>query len=685
MTPSCKLWIVELETQKKRNVRTMKFFSSSLRFGYIGAIACVVGAILFELLFPSATTTPNVTLPQDVALLIDTSGSMRDQGKIEEVKRAASEYVAKQPSTTRVSVVRFSSDAQIVSPLGASASDQLTAINSFQAEGATNMSDGLRQAAQALEADVGSQSRTILLFTDGEPGSNLESSDVAKPKTIEAANQIRNQGIKIVAVGTKDADINFLAQVTNDRNLVFETTAGNFADAFRKADSAIRGLFKSSGGSVLEVLGNGLARGGLIALILAAALLIAENVLGLRGRWWRDLIWIPIVAAVLGAGGALIGQLLFGLFGGGTVARALGWALFGAATGAMLGLADRSRNKASRGAIGGAIGGFLGGFVFDLLAQGLQGGFGEILARVLGLGALGFAIGLMLQLAQQALKTAWLSGITTGPYEGKQYILGKPVVTVGRSDGNDIGLYREKTLAIKAGAFSFNNGRWNYAGEPVEVNGSSTSSATLMGGDTIQFGNTQFLFEERGNASSTNFNAPNVAGSIPEPSDSSAPEIVPTSNAPHVAVPTSSAPHVAVPTSNAPHVAGSSTPPNPNITSDFQIKQTSSQPIPNLNKTHSDARGWQLVAPTFSIQLEISKNLKLGRVEGNDIVLPDSSVSSKHALLEIKSEGVYLTDLGSTNGTTINNHRIQTNTKIMLHPGDQIAFGASVFSLQKLT
>ena len=657
MTPSCKLWIVELETQKKRNVRTMKFFSSSLRFGYIGAIACVVGAILFELLFPSTTTTPNVTSPQDVALLIDTSGSMRDQGKIEEVKRAASEYVAKQPSTTRVSVVRFSSDAQIVSPLGASASDQLTAINSFQAEGATNMSDGLRQAAQALEADVGSQSRTILLFTDGEPGSNLESSDVAKPKTIEAANQIRNQGIKIVAVGTKDADINFLAQVTNDRNLVFETTAGNFADAFRKADSAIRGLFKSSGGSVLEVLGNGLARGGLIALILAAALLIAENVLGLRGRWWRDLIWIPIVAAVLGAGGALIGQLLFGLFGGGTVARALGWALFGAATGAMLGLADRSRNKASRGAIGGAIGGFLGGFVFDLLAQGLQGGFGEILARVLGLGALGFAIGLMLQLAQQALKTAWLSGITTGPYEGKQYILGKPVVTVGRSDGNDIGLYREKTLAIKAGAFSFNNGRWNYAGEPVEVNGSSTSSATLTGGDTIQFGNTQFLFEERGNSQA----------SIPEPSDSSVPEIVPTSSAPHVAVPTSS------------------TPPNPNITSDFQIKQTSSQPIPNPNKTHSDARGWQLVAPTFSIQLEISKNLKLGRVEGNDIVLPDSSVSSKHALLEIKSEGVYLTDLGSTNGTTINNHRIQTNTKIMLHPGDQIAFGASVFSLQKLT
>jgi Ca-activated chloride channel family protein len=611
----------------------------------------VVAAILFELLFPSATTTPQVNTPQDVALLIDTSGSMRDQGKIEEVKRAASDYVSKQPSTTRVAVVRFSSEAEIVSSLGSSVIDHLNAINSFRADGATNMADGISQAARALAGDSpGNRSQTILLFTDGEPGSNLESSDVAKPKTARVADGIRAGGIQIVAVGTNDADINFLAQLTGSRNLVFATTAGQFSEAFQKADTAIRGLFKSSGGSLLEVLGGGLARGALTALILAAALLIAENVLGLRGRWWRDLGWIPFVAAALGAGGALVGQLLFGLFGGGTIARAFGWALFGIAAGAMLGLADRSRSKASRGAVGGAIGGFLGGFVFDLLAQGLQGGLGEVLARVLGLGALGFAIGLMLQLAQQALKTAWLSGITTGPYEGKQYILGKPVVTVGRSDGNDIGLYREKTLALKAGAFAFNQGRWTYAGEPVEVNGSSTSSATLTGGDTIQFGKTQFLFEERGGNSS-----------IPEPSTSSP------AQPPEVSS------------------SASSATPNPNLTDVYPIKQTSSQPIERPIKAPSAATGWQLIAPNQTIDLEIGKSLHLGRVAGNDIVLTDSSVSSKHALLEVRGEAVYLTDLGSTNGTSVNKHVIQTNTKIMLHPGDQVAFGASSFSLQKLS
>jgi pSer/pThr/pTyr-binding forkhead associated (FHA) protein len=268
----------------------------------------------------------------------------------------------------------------------------------------------------------------------------------------------------------------------------------------------------------------------------------------------------------------------------------------------------------------------------------------------LGLGALGFAIGLMLQLAQQALKTAWLSGITTGPYEGKQYILGKPIVTVGRSDGNDIGLYREKTLALKAGTFAFNQGRWMYSGAAVEVNGSSTANATLTGGDTIQFGNTQFLFEERG-----------ANSSIPEPSNSSVPETPEVQNVP------------------------SSSPPNPNQTEVFQINQTTSQPVPRADKTPSMAIGWQLVAPDQNIALEIGKTLHLGRVTANDIVLTDSSVSSKHALLEVRSEAVYLTDLGSTNGTSVNKHLIQTNTKIMLHAGDQIAFGASIFSLQKIS
>jgi pSer/pThr/pTyr-binding forkhead associated (FHA) protein len=185
----------------------------------------------------------------------------------------------------------------------------------------------------------------------------------------------------------------------------------------------------------------------------------------------------------------------------------------------------------------------------------------------------------------------------------------------------------------------------------VEVNGSSTDSATLTGGDTIQFGNTQFLFEERGGNSS-----------IPEPSNSSSvPE-----------------------TPEIPSIPSNPVP-NPNQTDVFQINQTISAPIERPNKTPSMALGWQLVAPDQNVALEVGKTLYLGRTPSNDIVMTDSSVSSRHALLEVRTEAVYLTDLGSTNGTSVNKHLIQTNTKIMLHAGDQIAFGGSTFSLQKIS
>lgn len=182
--------------------------------------------------------------------------------------------------------------------------------------------------------------------------------------------------------------------------------------------------------------------GALVALGLGLVLLIGQNVLTLRGRWFRDLSWVPFGAALLGGVSVFVGQLLLAMGSG----RGLGWAILGAGAGLFLGLADRSRAKAIRGSLGGAAGGFVGGLVFELLL----GGSGTV-ARLMGFAVLGAAIGLMVQWAQQAFKSAWLVGLTTGPYEGKEYILAKPVVTVGRSDGNDIGLYRERTCRSRPG------------------------------------------------------------------------------------------------------------------------------------------------------------------------------------------------------------------------------------------
>lgn len=72
---------------------------------------------------------------------------------------------------------------------------------------------------------------------------------------------------------------------------------------------------------------------------------------------------------------------------------------------------------------------------------------------------------------------------------------------------------------------------------------------------------------------------------------------------------------------------------------------------------------------------------RIGRSEGNDIILPFSWVSRKHAMVQVEENGVHnLIDLGSANGTMVNNRRIYTPTP--LNPGDVVGVGKTqlVFS-----
>lgn len=52
----------------------------------------------------------------------------------------------------------------------------------------------------------------------------------------------------------------------------------------------------------------------------------------------------------------------------------------------------------------------------------------------------------------------------------------------------------------------------------------------------------------------------------------------------------------------------------------------------------------------------------LGRGAGCDIQLPDSEVSRRHAMLEIRGEEATVTDLGSTNGTYVEGVRVESTT-----------------------
>ncbi|MGE0711398.1 MAG: ATP-binding protein [Planctomycetota bacterium] len=67
------------------------------------------------------------------------------------------------------------------------------------------------------------------------------------------------------------------------------------------------------------------------------------------------------------------------------------------------------------------------------------------------------------------------------------------------------------------------------------------------------------------------------------------------------------------------------------------------------------------------------RRLSVGRATDQDICIPDRKISSAHALLEPVEGGYRLRDLGSTNGTYVNNQLVEGIHQ--LEPGDELRFG----------
>lgn len=67
--------------------------------------------------------------------------------------------------------------------------------------------------------------------------------------------------------------------------------------------------------------------------------------------------------------------------------------------------------------------------------------------------------------------------------------------------------------------------------------------------------------------------------------------------------------------------------------------------------------------------------INIGRDSSNDIVLDKDSVSRRHARIALRNGERVLMDLGSTNGTYVNDRQVQEHR---LRPGDQLKVGNSI-------
>ena len=76
---------------------------------------------------------------------------------------------------------------------------------------------------------------------------------------------------------------------------------------------------------------------------------------------------------------------------------------------------------------------------------------------------------------------------------------------------------------------------------------------------------------------------------------------------------------------------------------------------------------------SFFLQKE---EMVLGRDLGADISIGESSISRKHTQFRVSSDGIYCKDLGSTNGTFVNDVRVDQD--VLLNDGDLIRCGNTI-------
>jgi hypothetical protein len=83
------------------------------------------------------------------------------------------------------------------------------------------------------------------------------------------------------------------------------------------------------------------------------------------------------------------------------------------------------------------------------------------------------------------------------------------------------------------------------------------------------------------------------------------------------------------------------------------------------------------VSPIFDLD---KPSVQIGRIADNDIVLPDPNVSRMHARVERRDTAYFITDLSSTNGTWVNEQRIEAK---QLDENDVIRLGSTRFIFRR--
>jgi tight adherence protein B len=195
-----------------------------------------------------------------VVLVIDISGSMRSNGKLEAAKAAASKFIDQKAANEQVAIVVFNDQARVAANFTNDGNVLKGVVNSLQASGETALWDGVRQAS-ALFNDRPDLQPNMVLLSDGKDTVSQTTNEQQARAAIQAAK------VAVFAVGLRggtDFDAGALQGLAaaSSGQYVETTDAAALGDLYNRAQRSLQNQY--------EITYQSKATTGVLNLSLAA-------------------------------------------------------------------------------------------------------------------------------------------------------------------------------------------------------------------------------------------------------------------------------------------------------------------------------------------------------------------------------------------------------------------------------
>jgi VWFA-related protein len=131
--------------------------------------------------------------PKTIVLVLDRSGSMEREGRLEALKEAVRSFLEVMPAGSRVAIVAFSGQVRLLAPFTDDVDLLGESVDSLRAGGETRFLDAVERGLELLEPEPGH--RAVLALTDGL---DTASRDASLESLVRRA---RNAGVPVHTLG----------------------------------------------------------------------------------------------------------------------------------------------------------------------------------------------------------------------------------------------------------------------------------------------------------------------------------------------------------------------------------------------------------------------------------------------------------------------------------------------------